>query len=78
MSRPNIKPGISIDGKEVGNNEYEKEGGIIRVYNDSPTLTQVWTENLEKEMDVITRFVDDEPCVVAIVNKHYLLFIMLF
>ena len=68
MSRPNIKPGISIDGREVGNNECEKEGGVIKVYNDSPTLTQVWAENLEREMDVITRFIDDEPCTVAVVK----------
>ena len=66
MSRPNIRSGISIDGKEVGNNEYEREGGVVKVYNDSLTLTQVWAENLEKEMDVITRFIDDEPCTVAV------------
>ena len=69
MSRLNIKPGIAIDGKEVGNNDYEKEGGVIKVYNDSPTLTQVWRENLEKEMNVITKFIDDEACTVAIVHK---------
>ena len=70
MSRPNIRSGISIDGKEVGNNEYEREGGVVKVYNDSLTLTQVWAENLEKEMDVITRFIDDEPCTVAVVKRN--------
>ena len=39
---------------------------------ETKQVRDVWNYNLEKEMNVITKFIDDEACTVAIVKKKTL------